>query len=70
VPVNTKASALNKMLQYRFVTGDAQHLDNFCALAIKAVFSSLKKYYAEKRFSVTSNLRYMHGVLNIDEIKN
>jgi hypothetical protein len=29
-----------------------------------------KKYYAKKRFSVTSNLRYMHEVLNVDEIKN
>jgi hypothetical protein len=28
-----------------------------------------KKHYA-KKFSVTSNLRYMHGVLNVDEIKN
>jgi hypothetical protein len=37
----------------------------------KAVFSSKKKKHcAEKRFPVTSNLRYMHGVLNIDEIKN
>jgi hypothetical protein len=29
-----------------------------------------KKHYAKKRFPVTSNLRYMHGVLNVDEIKN
>jgi hypothetical protein len=29
-----------------------------------------KKYCAEKRFLVTSNLRYMYGVLNVDEIKN
>jgi hypothetical protein len=37
-----------------------------------AVFTSLKKkkYCANKRFLVTSNLRYMHGVLNVDEIKN
>jgi hypothetical protein len=28
------------------------------------------KHCAEKRFPVTSNLRYMHGVLNVDEIKN
>jgi hypothetical protein len=28
-----------------------------------------KKHCAEKRFPVTSNLRYMHGVLNVDEIK-
>ena len=27
-------------------------------------------YYAKRRFPVTSNLRYMHGVLNVDEIKN
>ena len=26
-------------------------------------------HYAKRRFPVTSNLRYMHGVLNIDEIK-
>jgi hypothetical protein len=38
--------------------------------ATMAVFSSKKKYCAKKRFLVTSNLRYMHGVLNIDEIKN
>jgi hypothetical protein len=29
-----------------------------------------KKHCANKRLSVTSNLRYMHGVLNLDEIKN
>jgi hypothetical protein len=29
-----------------------------------------KKYGANKRFSVTLNLRYMHGVLNVDKIKN
>jgi hypothetical protein len=29
-----------------------------------------KKYCANKRFPVTSNLRYMHGVLNVDKIKN
>jgi hypothetical protein len=29
-----------------------------------------KKYYAKKKFSVTSNLRYMHEILNVDEIKN
>jgi hypothetical protein len=28
-----------------------------------------KKYCANKKFSVTSNLRYMHGVLNVDKIK-
>ena len=27
-------------------------------------------HYAKRRFPVTSNLRYMHGVLNVDEIKN
>ena len=27
-------------------------------------------HYAKRRFSVISNLRYMHGVLNVDEIKN
>jgi hypothetical protein len=31
----------------------------------------LKKIHcANKRFLVTSNLRYMHGVLNVDKIKN
>jgi hypothetical protein len=29
-----------------------------------------KKVLCEKIFSVTSNLRYMHGVLNVDKIKN
>jgi len=27
-------------------------------------------HYAKRRFPVTSNLRYMYGVLNVDEIKN
>jgi hypothetical protein len=36
-----------------------------------AVFSSSKKNtMPKKKFSLTSNLRYMHGVLNVDEIKN
>jgi hypothetical protein len=38
--------------------------------ATRAVFSSKKKHYAKKKFSVISNLRYMHEVLNVDEIKN
>jgi hypothetical protein len=29
-----------------------------------------KFYYAKRRFPITSKYRYMHGVLNIDEIKN
>jgi hypothetical protein len=34
-------------------------------------FLSLSKfYYAKRRFSVTSKYRQMHGVLNVDEIKN
>jgi hypothetical protein len=41
---------------------------------IKALFSFSKTpekmHYAKRRFPVTSNLRYMHGVLNVDEIKN
>jgi hypothetical protein len=31
---------------------------------------SPKFYYAKRRFSVTSKCRQMHGVLNVDEIKN
>jgi len=27
-------------------------------------------HYVKRRFPVTSNLWYMHGVLNVDEIKN
>jgi hypothetical protein len=38
--------------------------------AIKAVFSSSKIHYAKRKFPVTSNLRYIYGVLNVDEIKN
>jgi hypothetical protein len=34
------------------------------------VYFIKKKYCANKRFSVTSNLRYMYGVINVDEIKN
>jgi hypothetical protein len=44
-------------------------VNELVAILFSAVFS-LKKHYAEKRFSVTSNLRYMYGVLNVDEIKN
>jgi hypothetical protein len=29
-----------------------------------------KRHYRKRRFPVISNLRYMHGVLNVDEIKN
>jgi hypothetical protein len=29
-----------------------------------------KFYYAKRRFSITSKCRHMHGVLNVDEIKN
>jgi hypothetical protein len=29
-----------------------------------------KFYYAKRRFHITSKYRHMHGVLNIDEIKN
>jgi hypothetical protein len=31
---------------------------------------SPKFHYAKRRFSITSKCRHMHGVLNIDEIKN
>jgi hypothetical protein len=30
----------------------------------------LKFYYVKRRFYITSKYRYMHGVLNVDEIKN
>jgi hypothetical protein len=30
----------------------------------------LKFHYAKRRFPVTSKCRQMHGVLNVDEIKN
>jgi hypothetical protein len=40
------------------------------AQAKGCVYFLKKKYCANKRFPVTSNLRYMHGVLNVDEIKN
>jgi hypothetical protein len=29
-----------------------------------------KFYYVKKRFTITSKYRHMHGVLNVDEIKN
>jgi hypothetical protein len=29
-----------------------------------------KIHYAKRRFPITSKYRYMHGVLNVDEIKN
>jgi hypothetical protein len=31
---------------------------------------SPKFYYAKRRFPITSKYRQMHGVLNVDEIKN
>jgi hypothetical protein len=31
---------------------------------------SPKFYYAKRRFPITSKCRQMHGVLNVDEIKN
>jgi hypothetical protein len=34
------------------------------------VFSSIKICTIKKRFSITLNLRYMYGVLNVDKIKN
>jgi hypothetical protein len=45
----------------------------FCHAVDVTYFSSSslkKKHYVEKKFPVTSNLRYMHEVLNVDEIKN
>jgi hypothetical protein len=27
-------------------------------------------HYAKRRFSITSKYRHMHGVLNVDKIKN
>jgi hypothetical protein len=30
----------------------------------------LKFHYVKRRFLVTSKCRHMHGVLNVDEIKN
>jgi hypothetical protein len=30
----------------------------------------LEKVRCKRKIPVTSNLRYMHGVLNVDEIKN
>jgi hypothetical protein len=35
-----------------------------------AVFRSIEKYTMQKKFPVTSNLRYIYGVLNMDKIKN
>jgi hypothetical protein len=37
---------------------------------IQAVFRSLKCALCKKRFPVTSNMRYMYGILNVDKIKN
>jgi hypothetical protein len=31
---------------------------------------SPKFYYVKRRFSITSKCRQMHGLLNVDEIKN
>jgi hypothetical protein len=41
-----------------------------CQVFHGCVYFLKKKYCGNKRFPVTSNLRYMHGVLNVDEIKN
>jgi hypothetical protein len=32
--------------------------------------SITKFYYAKRKFPITSKYRQMHGVLNVDEIKN
>jgi hypothetical protein len=45
----------------------------FHAIAVGACLDpkfSLKFYYAKRRFPITLKCRQMHGVLNIDEIKN
>jgi hypothetical protein len=43
----------------------------FCQLNSPLVAPILPKFhYAKRRFPVTSKCRQMHGVLNIDEIKN
>jgi hypothetical protein len=49
-----------------------QDASNCCAdrwLRRRRLCSVQKKHYAKKKFSVTSNLRYMYKVLNVDEIK-
>jgi hypothetical protein len=40
------------------------------ALALFRSQISPKFYYAKRRFHITSKYRHMHGVLNVDEIKN
>jgi len=42
----------------------------FCLGLCLVASNSRIWHYTKRRFPVTSNLRYMHGVLNVDEIKN
>jgi hypothetical protein len=39
-------------------------------LYLRLCLDHWKVHGAKKRFSITSNLRYMYGVLNVDKIKN
>jgi hypothetical protein len=42
-------------------------------LFVQAMFSSrfwVQNHYAKRRFSITLKCWYMHGVLNVDEIKS
>jgi hypothetical protein len=44
--------------------------DELAEIHTGCVYFLKKKYCTNKRFPVISNLRYIHGVLNVDEIKN
>jgi hypothetical protein len=62
--VNTGA-AVNLLMPLRVISEYGQDTRKYLGCVY-----FLKKNTANKRFPVTSNLRYMHGVLNVDEIKN
>jgi hypothetical protein len=47
-----------------------QTASRFIAFVLRLCLDHLKNALCKKRFSVTSNLRYMYGVLNVDKIKN
>jgi hypothetical protein len=52
---------------------DRLSVRNKCATLDRSLWLCLvplKKHYAKKRFLITLNLRYIHGVLSVDEIRN
>jgi hypothetical protein len=59
--------------KYRVKTVALGTLKRYSILSLRACLDdkfSPKFHYAKRRFPITSKYRYMHEVLNVDEIKN